>query len=142
MSEHISTVEKIEEVLTAILNKEIAGMSKDMQDVKASQLAMSGAHEILALAAKSMANTFERAESRQSALEQTNQNLYKDKGITPNVFFLVTGTLCAVIVLGAVWLTDVSVKATLTSFEAGKRQAETLQAVKKEIIEEVKDGHE
>jgi hypothetical protein len=147
--------ELVREMLTGVISKEISAISKDVQDIKTSQLDMSASHHMLAEAARSMAETFARSEERQSkfeehqvkyeerqtTLEQTNQFLYKDKGITPNVFFLVTGTLCAVIILGVIWITNTSVKASLTSFEAGKNQAEALQAAKKEIIEEVKDGN-
>lgn len=134
------TAATLEKLLTTTLT-ELSGMSRDMETMKVSQLTMAEAHKGLASAAQSMAETFRRAEERQERLEETNRSLYKDKGITPNVFYTVTLTLCSVIILGAAWITDTSVKATLTSFEAGKRQAETVQKVKEEIIKEVKkDG--
>jgi len=138
---NLETVQKVEELLHDTL-KEVTGMSKDMEAVKHSQVVMARSHETLAIAAKSMAATFEKSEERQSKLEQTNQALYRHKGVSPNVFFLVTGTLCGVITLGMVAITNTSVKATITSFEAGKRQAQIVQAAKDELREkeDAKDG--
>lgn len=132
-------VKEIQATLTNTLN-EMALVGKDIEEIKSTQQIMAKSHEIIAEAAKQMSETFRRAEIRQENLELTNRTLYKEKGVSPNVFFLVTGTLCAVIILGAVWITDTSVKATLTSFEAGRKQAEALSDAKHEIIAGIKDG--
>lgn len=119
---------------------QVSTIEKNLAQIAQTQHLMAEAHGTIAEAIKSMADTFKRAEERQDKLETTNQNLYKEKGVSPNVFFLVTGTLCGVIILGAVWVTDTSIRATLTSFEAGKTQAKELSEVKKEIINEARDG--
>lgn len=119
------------EALAVDTKTQMSHMGEDIHVIKDSQVVMAKAHESLATAAQSMADTFKRAEERQARLEDTNQELYKDKGITPSAFLLVTSTLCGVIILGAVWLTDTSIKATLTSFEAGKKQGQ----------DEVTNGH-
>lgn len=106
----------------------------------ATQNVIADSQRIMAEAVKSMADTFKRVEDRQEKLENINISLYNSKGVSPNVFFLVTGTLCSVIVLGAIWLTDTSIKATLTSFEAGKKQLELIKEAKDEIIDKVENG--
>ncbi len=119
----------------------LSGTMMSVQDTKAmiqtmlsTQTTIAEAQRVMSNATQQLADTFNRMETRQVALEATNLSLYKDKGIAPNIFFLVTGTLCGVIILGAIWLTDTSIKATLTSFEAGKKQIEqSLNEVKNSI---------
>lgn len=130
------TARKVEELLNGTL-KEITGLSADMEIMKHNQAIMAASHQTLALAAKSVADTLAKTEDRQSRLEKTNESLYQSKGVSPNVFFLVTGTLCVVIVLGAIWITDTSVKATLTSFEAGKK---IVQGIREEMVEDAKEN--
>jgi hypothetical protein len=109
-------------------------------DVTMNRLASSS--ERMSQAASSMATTYDKTEKRQQTLEEMNIKLYEKKGISPDIFFMVTGTLCGVIVLLAIWITDTYFKASLTSIEAGKKQLEeSLNKVKEEIVSEVKDGH-
>jgi len=124
--------------------KDMDGM---LRTVIATQATMAKAHSDIGSAFTMMARTFEKVEERQNQLELTNTSLYRDKGIPPNIFFIVSATLCVVIVLGAVWITDTFIKASFTNLEAGRRkdisQIQTsIDEKAKEILEEVKDGQE
>lgn len=136
-----ATLAEIEDLLSdSLLN--ISDTKSMVQTMLTTQTIIAESQKSMALATESIARTFEKLEERQRTLEETNKDLYRNKGIAPNIFFLVTGTLCSVIVLGAVWLTDTSIKATLTSFEAGKKQLESsLKEAKTDIINEVKHGN-
>ncbi len=133
-----ATIAEIESLLSETI-MDVKDTNNRIDKLEDAAMLMAKSYETISEAAKSMAETFKRAETRQERLETTNHALYKEKGVSPNVFFLVTGTLCTVIVMGAVWVTDSSIKATLTSFEAGRAQAKQLNEVKNEIIDEVKE---
>jgi len=127
------TLSEIEELLSETILK------VSTMDITLNRLASSS--ERMSNAAESMARTYDKTEKRQQVLEEMNIKLYEKKGIAPNIFFMVTGTLCAVILLLAIWITDTYFKASLTSLEAGKKQIEeTLDKVKTEIISEVNNG--
>ena len=118
---------------------------KRIEKIEEAAMINAKAHETIAHAIELMAQTFKRVEERQDKLEEVNQELYRTKvgAVTPNVFFMVTGTLCTVIIMGGIWITNTSIEATLTSFKAGKEQAEKLSKAVEEIkaAGEERNGH-
>jgi len=112
--------EKSTETLRTI--KGIDGMLKTIIET---HVTMAKAHSDIGNAFTMMAKTFDKVEQRQNKLEDTNTAMYKEKGIPPNIFFTVAATLCMVIILGAVWITNTFIKASLTTFEAGKKDIST-----------------
>ncbi len=137
------TLAEIEDLFAETIIK-VSDMNGMLQTQIATQATMARAHSDVGSAFLLIAQTLRKTEERQDQLEQTNNDLYKEKGIPPNIFFIVAGTLCIVIVLGAIWITDTFVKASLTNIEAGKRQVTDIKSSidksAKEIIGEVKDG--
>lgn len=129
MSVTLAEIESLfEETIMTV--KDMDGM---LRTTVATQATMAKAHSDIGNAFTMLAKTFERVELRQEQLEQTNNDLYRSKGVDPKIFFMVVTTLAIVIILGAVWVTDTFIKASFTSFEAGK----------KEVIKEIKaaDGN-
>lgn len=138
----VATVAEVESLLGDTMNK-VEDTNRRIAKIEDAAMINAKAHETVAQAITMMAQTFKLAEDRQGRLESTNQELYKAKNqsVSPNVFFMVTGTLCAVIIMGGVWITNTSIEATLTSFKAGKESAEKLAEVKQELIQEKRDGN-
>ncbi len=132
-----ATLGEIEDLFSDTMTK-VEDTHKRLVELENVAMINARAHETIAQAIQLMSQTFKSAEERQGSLEETNQELYKAKtsSVSPTAFLLVVGTLCVVIVLGAVQMTDTYVKATATSFEAGRKQAE----IQKEIIDKVTDG--
>ncbi len=137
-----ATLGQIEELLSDSMTK-IEDTHKRLAVIEEANLINARAHETIAQAVQLMAKTFKHSEDRQDKLEVTNQELYKAKtsAVSPNVFFMVTGTLCAIIIMGGIWITNTSIEATLTSFKAGKEQAEKMSQMTDRLIDEVKDGN-
>lgn len=96
-----------------------------MQTVVATQATLATAHAEIGKAVTMLAKTFEKVEERQSQLEKTNTELYTARGVPPTVFFIVVSTLSALLILGGIWVTDTFIKASFSSFEAGKKQITT-----------------
>lgn len=124
----------------------VGEMNGTLKTVLATQATMARAHTDIGVAVTLMAKTFEKLEERQGNLEKTNNDLYKEKGVSPKIFMMVTGVLGLVIILGAVWVTDTFIKASYNSLEAGRRKSlqeiqSSLDDTKKEIVDELKHGN-
>lgn len=107
---------------------------------------MAKAHSEIASAFTMLAKTFEKTEERQTQLENTNTKLYEAKGVSPQIFLMVTGALSLISILLAVWITDTSIKASFTGIEAGRKEdiqelQSSIYEAKQEVVEEIKDGH-
>lgn len=111
---------EIEELFAESIVK-IGDINGMMKTVLATQATLAKSHSDIATAFTLMAKTFEKSEQRQERLEDTNNKLYREKGVPFQLFLMVVASLCGVIILVAVQSTDTFVKATLTSFEAGKK---------------------
>lgn len=118
-----------------------------MRSIVETNETMARAHAEIGNAFSMLARTFEKTEQRQHQLEATNNKLYENKGISPQIFLLVTGVLSLLLILGTIWITDTSIKATFTSFEAGRKedvkklQSSIDEAKEEVVVEELKDGH-
>lgn len=105
----------------------VKGMDNMLQTIANTNAIIAKAHSDVGNAFLMMAKTFDKVEERQEKLENTNTSLYKEKGIPPKIFLIVTCTLAVVIVLGAVWVTNTFIRASFTSIEAG------IQGVREEV---------
>lgn len=137
-----ATMDQIQEYFEDHL-KRVSDMDGMLKTIAATQATMAKAHSDVGTAFTMMAKTFEKVEERQSQLETNNLQLYKDKGIPPNIFFTVVGSLAVVLILGATWITNTFIKASFTSFEAGvKQNTEQIQTSikqsEKEILDEIR----
>lgn len=140
-----ATLSEIEELFAETIKK-VANMDGMMQTLMATQATIAKAHGDVGIALTMMAKTFEKTEERQNQLENTNVELYKEKGIPPKIFLLVTSTFAIMLILGAVWVTDTFIKASFTTFEAGRKEdtkkiESSINKAKTEAVEKLKDGN-